>query len=379
MAKKVEENIEMKDIATTNRNVVESYISATGHQNLNIFSERLLLQLVKAAQCQVYGVNFRDGSGIRQLNIGKLGDAEVEIDARELLGTEGSRNYTHAKQAVLELMNKTVTNERPAYKNGKILTDENGDTVYQFEAHNVLNDVYINRKPGTIIVNVNKATWETILDFSKGFRRYDLDAASRLSRTYSVRIFKLISNQTMPLTYTIDELRDQWGLKDKYASTSSFIKNTIDSAKAELDENSPWTFDYEPVYNLKAKANNGRKGRKAVTGIIFYPKHQVRYETTTNTLEMLKPQDVLSRSTIDRLVRNIGFSMNEIKQNLSLLGAAKKHFDLDDFLLKITPKAGRAGNPQGYTINALKIKLKEDYGVVIKKNIIQAPKDATKI
>lgn len=362
-------------VASTTRNVVESYIFATGHQDLSIYSERLLMLLVKAAQCQVNGLNFRDGSSIAQVNIGPLGDAQVEIEARELLSGEKNTNYTQAKNAVLELMKKPIAHERPAMKGGKPVLDDKGNQVYEFEAHNLLNDVYINQKPGVIVVNVNKSTWEAILDFSKGFRRYDLQVAMQFSRTCSLRVFKLISNQKYPLTFTIQELREQWGLTEKYKSTKDFIKYTIESAKEELDRSSPWTFDYNPIYSSKADENRGRVGRKSITAITFFPKHVARYDSTTNVVNQISPSSVLGRAIIDRLVKSLGFSMAEIKANLVLFDTASKAFDLEGFLIQIGPKANRAANPQGYVINAIKIHLKEKHGIVFKKNAILAPEE----
>lgn len=370
-----EENEEgLTTLATTTRSVVESYIFATGHQDLSIYSERLMMLLVRAAQCQVAGLNFRDGSAIRQVSIGPLGDASVEIEARELLSSQSSTNYTNAKNAVRELMNKTVSHERPAFKNGQPVLDASGRQVYEFEAHQLVNDIWVNRKPGIIIVNVNKNTWEAILDFSKGFRRYDLQVAMKFSRTCSLRMFKLISNQTEPIQYTIAELREQWGLKDKYAKTKDFIRNTIVSAKEELDRMSPWTFDWEPAYSTSAEQNRGRTGRKSITSIIFFPKHQLRYESTTNMMNRAGVSvDVLGRAVVDRLVKNLGFTMSEIKSNLVLFDTARKNFDLEEFLISITPSAGRANSPQGYVVNAVKKHLKEACGIVVSKTGIVKP------
>lgn len=364
----------MTSVATITRDVVESYIFATGHQDLSIYSERLLMLLVRAAQCQVSGLNFKNGSSIGQVSIGPLGDAMVEIEARELLGGPNNTNYVQAKASVLELARKTISHERPSMKNGSPVLNDKGEQVYEFEVHNIVNDVYINKKPGTIIVNVNKTTWEAILDFSKGFRRYDLQAALKLSRTCSLRMFKLISNQKKPMQFTIQELREQWGLMDRYSKTGDFIKNTIDSAKEELDRLSPWTFDYQKVYSLASEQNKGRAGRKSVTSVIFYPKHQLKFESSTSALNTLNdPSMVLGRMVVDRLIKNLGFSMAEIKSNLTLLNTARKYFDLEEFLIKIGPKANRATTSQGYVINAVKHHLREKYEVIVRKNDIITP------
>lgn len=329
-----------------------------------------MMQLVKAAQCQVAGLNFKDGSSIAQVSIGPLGDAMVEIEARDLLNGDNNTNYTQAKNAVLELMKKPFSHERPAMKNGKPVLNEKGEQVYEFEAHNLVNDVWINQKPGVIIVNVNKTTWEAILDFSKGFRRYDLQVAMKFSRTCSLRMFKLVSNQKYPLQFTIQELREQWGLTNKYAKTKDFIKNTIASAKEELDRLSPWTFEYEPVYAASAEQNRGRTGRKSITSVIFYPIHQVKNESTSAVTNLLSPVDILGKPVVDRLVKQLGFSMAEIKANVVLLSTARKYFDIEQFLLEVGPNALRANNPRGYVVNAVKKHLKEKYGVSVRKHDI---------
>ena len=373
--KPVDGDEQMITVATTTRSVVESYIFATGHQNLSIYSERLLMLLVRAAQCQVAGLNF--DASVGQVSIGPLGDAVVEIDARELLNGGKNNNYSQAKNAVLELLSKPISHERPAMRNGRPVLDSEGDPVYEFEAHSLVNDVWINQKPGVIIVNVNRTTWEAILDFTKGFRRYDLQVAMRFSRTCSLRMFKLISNQTGPISYSIDELREQWGLRDKYKTTKDFIKNTIVSAKEELDRMSPWTFDFEPVYAKSAEQNRGRVGRKSVTSVTFFPIHQLKYESTTNVIGQLgNPVSLLPKVIIDRLVKGLGFSMAEIKANVLLFETAYRNCDLEQLLIDVAPRANRANNPQGYVVNSIKRHLKERHGIVISKSGIQKPVSA---
>lgn len=367
-------DVKNENALSISENVIESYIFATGHQNLSIYSERLLMLLVRAAQCQIAGLNFKDGTSISQASIGKLGDALVEIEVKELLSSSSNTNYKQAKEAVLELMTKTVSHEKIAIRKGKPVLNENGEPVYEFEAHSLINDVWINNKPGYITVNINKSTWEAILNFSKGFRRYDLQLAMKLSRTYALRVYKLISNQTGPLQFTIAELRKQWGLEDKYPKTTDFIKNTIVSAKTELDKMSPWTFDFVPQYGKTAQENKGRVGRKSVTSIIFYPKKQLQFESGSNLIAMTSsPNSTLGKPAVDYLVKSFDFSISEIKANLPLFEAAKKYMDILSFLDKIKPKALHAKSPQGYVVNSIKKHLREEHGLVFRKNEIILP------
>ena len=174
-------------VGSVSMNVVESYVFAASRRDLNIYSERLLLALVKTAQKQLQDVNLADPVNRRQLSIGALGDVEVEISAKELLSGDTDSNYTNAKAAVRELMNKKIEQERPMIRKGSPVLSEEGRQLYEYEAHAILNDVYINVKPGTIIVNVNKKTWEGLLDMGRGFKSYDIYIAQRLSRVPSPR------------------------------------------------------------------------------------------------------------------------------------------------------------------------------------------------
>ena len=355
---------------TLSSNVVESYIFATSKQNLSIYSERLLMLLVKAAQCQVYGLKFSDGTGLTKVSTGPLGTT-VEINVRELIGEDGAANYTYVKNAVKELMDSKHEHEEPILdRQGKPVTDLAGRQLYKYKAYHLVDDVSINEKPGVVIVDVNRHTWSAILDFSKGYRRYDLLVAMKLSKVYSLRMFKLVSNQQYPLTYTIEQLKEMWGISDKYKNTKDFMK-VIASAKDELDKISPWTFEYSPVYADSAEVNKGRRGRKAITSIRFYPVKQQQFVTTSELATRVTPKDMLGNEIVDRLVHNLNFSMDSIKANLVLINACKRLFgtkggkndpDLVDFLIEVEPAATRARNCPGYVINALKRHLTEKYG-----------------
>lgn len=357
-------------VGSVSMNVVESYVFAASRRDLNIYSERLLLALVKTAQKQLLDVDLADPANRRQLNIGALGDVSVEISAKELLSGDTDKNYSNAKAAVRELMDKKIEQERPMMRQGVPVLSSDGRQLYEYEAHTILNDVYINVKPGAIVVNVNKKTWEGLLDMGRGFKSYDIYIAQRLSRVSSIRLYKLICNQKTPLRYSIDELRHIWKLEDKYDTTTQFLRNTLDSAQEELNEKSPWTFEYERVYAQSSEGNKGRRGRKAITSVIIKPVHRIAFESTSHVAGMLSPSIALTRPVTDRLTQNLKFTNPEIKANLVLFTTAAGHFDLEAFLIEITPNAVRAANTQGYVVNSVKKHLREKYGIVIKKDKI---------
>ena len=181
------------------KEVVESYVFSTARRDIGIHGERLLLRLVELAQCHINGLNFKSGEAIGKVRVSDWGDAEVVIPVRDILSGDKDKNYERAKEAVLELMTKILQYE--------------DDTVFR-TAH-ILNNVDLNKISGSMSIVVNREMWAAMLDFSKRFRKYDLQIALRLKSRYSIKLYKLVSKQTTPITYSIDELRREWELEDK--------------------------------------------------------------------------------------------------------------------------------------------------------------------
>lgn len=375
--KRDKKNNEPLVVATKSRDVVESYIFSTSKRSLSVYSERLLMQLVSTAQAQLAGVNFRDGVDIGQVSIGPLGDISVEIPIKSLLGTDGSTNYSQAKDAIMELMRNPYFVERPKMRNGRQVVNEKGQPEYEFIGNQILNNCQVNVKPGVAILKVNEETWNAILDFSKGFRRYDLEAASSLKKSCSLRLFRLLSNQKYPITYTIQQLREMWNMEDKYPNTNNFIRRTIDAAKEELDATAPWSFDYVKNYSASSDINRGRRGKKAITSITFIPVQKVTNLSTSAIMKSTQttPSEVLGYEVYQLLTRKFGFTNTGLRNNLVLFHTANAvGMDIQAFLYDVAPKAMRATNPQGYTIKALKKHLEEKYETALSgSQFIQAP------
>lgn len=351
---------ESKEIIS--KEVVESYIFSTVRHDFGIYSERLLLRLVELAQCEINGLDFKGGTDIGKVLVGQWGHAEIVIPVKDILSGEDDTNYTKAKASVRGLM-------------GKFLEYEDDST---YKATHILNDVDVDKISGKMVIQVNKKVWDAMLDFSKGFRKYELETATKLRGKYSLRIYKLVSKQTQPITYLIEDLRKMWGLTEKYKKVDDFVKNTIVAAKDELDRVSPYSFDYVLNSAKTAEVNKGRKGRPAITSVTFFPIHRMNNESTDAVRKSVDPSMMLDRMVSDLLRNKLGFDWQGIKANISLFDIAQKQFDLFTFLNQVAPKALRAVNPQGYVINAIKKHLSEHYGIVIEGGIILQDKKIAK-
>jgi len=340
------------------KEVVESYIFSTVRHDFGIYSERLLLRLVELAQREIKGLDFKGGTSIGKVIVGEWGDAEITIPVKDVLSGEDDKNYTKAKEAVRNLMGKFLE-----YEDDK-----------KYRATHILNDVDVDKVSGKMIIQVNRNIWNAMLDFSKGFRKYELETAVKLHGKYSLRIYKLVSKQTEPISYSIADLRQMWGLVDKYKKVDDFIKNTIAAAKKELDEVSPYSFDYALTAAKSAEVNKGRKGRPAVTSVTFFPKRLTRNDSSDAVRRMVDPSLMLDRELYRMLKNKFGFDSAGIRANITLFDYAQKEFEVLTFLDYIAPKALRADSPQGYVINAIKKHLKEDCGFIFEGDVVMRTK-----
>ena len=336
------------------KEVVESYIFTTVRHDFGIYSERLLLRLVELAQSEIRGLDFKGGTNIGKVEIGEWGDAEVVIPVKDILSGEDDKNYSKAKQAVKNLM-------------GRFLEYEDDQT---YKATQILNEVDVDKVAGKMVIRVNRNIWRAMLDFSKGFRKYELETAVKLRGKYSLRIYKLISKQSSPITYSITELRQMWGLTEKYKKVDDFIKNTIVSAKEELDRVSPYSFDYILNAARSAEVNKGRKGRPSITSVTFFPVHRMANESADAVRKQVDPSMMLDYHFYQMLKNKFEFDSQGIKANITLFDTAQKECDILEFLDGIAPAALRAANIQGYVVNAIRKHLKERFGIVIDGSMV---------
>jgi len=343
------------------KEIVESYIFSTVRHDFGIYSERLLLRLVELAQREIKGLDFKGGTSLGKVQIGSWGDAEITIPVKDILSGEDDKNYAKAKTAVKSLMGKFLEYE----------DDRN------YRATHILNDVDVDKISGKMVIVVNRNIWSAMLDFSKGFRRYELETAVKLRGKYSLRIYKLVCTQQNPMSYTINELREMWGLKDKYKKVDDFVKNTILAAKEELDKVSPYSFDYALTSSKTSEINTKRKGRPSITSVTFFPKQIIENKASDAVRKMVDQSLLLEKETLDLLNNKFGFDQAGVKANISLFDIAQKEIDLFGFLQSIAPAALRAANVQGYVVNALKKHLSEKCGIVIDGSMILRGKSKT--
>lgn len=318
-------------LTTRGRQVVQSYIATTAMYDFNVYEKRVMYNLVRLAQSQIEGVVLTDN--LHKICHDMKGYVHVTLPLSDFLADEEDKNHRRVKDALKSLHRKTF----------EYLDDD----VWECISIIALPKIALHSRQVSFIVD--SRVWDVLLDFSRGFSRYDIEVAFRLESCYSMRFYELMACQKEPITYSIDALRRIFKLEDKYAFTKDFIKRVVESSKIELDQKSPVSFTYAPV-----------KDGKRITQLIFFP---VRFNAQDSSDDdhrvILRKYGSSAVLTADerRFLEEIGFNESGINNNLSLFMDCQRNLDFIYELALIKGKCRTKKNPCGWCIRTLTGKL----------------------
>ena len=330
-----------------NKDLVQSFKMTTIRNSFGLYGQRTITRLVEASQHLLEGKSIGD-CVTYHVEKSLWGDVRVKMPISAILRKGDEANHPEAKRQLKKLVGLPLEYEAP-----------NGDWI----CTTLISKVIFSKSTGEATLTIQPEIWEAILDFSKGFRRFEIEKALDLRSAYSMRLYQLISGQERPLSYNLVALKKMLGVEKKYARPADFIKRVIQPAKEELDKVSPYTFDFKPVTEKKSA-----RGKETITGITFIPYFQPK----NRDQELEQKQDFgklkrkypgvvsLPKSLENYLTRTAGFTMTGIKNNSELLLQAINHItDFEEVVLRnIVGRSREAKNPQGYIIKAIKSELK---------------------
>lgn len=326
--------------AIENKMLVESYKWTVQRNDYNIYVQRLILKIIEAMQSEIEGMDFRHGKDLAK-HKPKNKWEWFEFELKDLL-PEGATNRTHVKE-MLESVIKVG-----AYME----TEKEMIEIAVFPA------MLIDKDTRKVRVNINSMAVQVFLDFSKGFRRFELQSAMKCRSTYAMRIYQLLSGQTNPLRYSIEELKKMFGVESRYKKNNDFIRYVITPTKKELDAQGAWSFDYRLI-----KSESNGKGRKSITGIEFIP-YKNKEDKNLEKKQLIHRVTMFDMDSKTRkyLTDIIGFSTTELQNNMETLNKANTavNGELFQWLMERESRILNAKNPKGYIIGALKRLLKKD-------------------
>ena len=301
--------------------------------DFNVYEKRVLYNLVKLAQSEIEGIRLADNLYRIEHGLGEF--LKIELPISDFLTDEDDKNHSRIKAALKALHQKTFT-----YRDDEV-----------WECMSIISNPKIRLHSSRVSFIVNNKVWDVLLDFSRGFSRYDLEVAFSLESAYSMRFYEMLAGQEEPITYTIEALRKEFCLEDKYAMTKDFIRRVVESAKHELDMKSPVSFTYTPI----------KEGRKIVKLLFFPVKHPANERSDMFFKQAIRRYGTAGQlSEVEyRFLREIGFTEGGIKNNLPLLMDCQKHLDLVYELALIKGKSRTKKNPCGWCIRTLRGKLQD--------------------
>lgn len=301
--------------------------------NFSIYEKRIMYRIIEIAQADIKGkkLNWR-----YSINENLFKDKLIRIETSAFLKSSEDNNYEEVKKALTSLRNKTIEYETEA----------------EWKLIGIIEKPRIERYNSFATFEIQPEIWNAVLNFTKGYSKYELEVAMAFNSVYSMRFYELFSNNKQPMTLKIDVLKERFGISEKYENRpADFIKNVIDVAKKELDKKSEFSFNYSKI----------KEGRK-VTMIAFVPvyisENAAKTKEEKNLTKKVSLRFDFSKDFILYL-NSLGFSNQGVKNNLKLFKELNEKGDLYGFLKNVSRNASTAKNPQGYIISAMKTYLKK--------------------
>lgn len=317
-----------------NKNVMQSYILTTAKYDFSAYEKRIMYRLIECAQSELDGILIRDN--MHKITPTLFG-REIVMPVADILKNENDKNYKIAKNAFKSLSEKYIEYE--------------DDETWQYTP--VITNPKIKKTEGLAKFYVFNEIWNCLLDFTKGFRKYELITAMQFQSVYSMRMYELMSGQKKPLEFTFEDLKQRFGVADKYKFAANFKQRILDVAKKELDSSSPYSFNYIEV-----------KTGKKVVGFKFFPIYQPdKQDPELLSVEMrskVTASGQISREAYDYFRYSFEFKAEEINKNKKTLIEGEKIIpDFIEFLASLVGPSRQAKNRIGYVINAVKKKTAE--------------------
>lgn len=325
----------------TNIDIMQSSLVTNARFDISRMEMQIFIILVMAAQHdlkEMIAKNISEGKEISTIN--KLYTQDVQV-AFSLNGfpVDMSGNEQKLKIAAENLVKNTISTYT--------------ETGWIVEP--LLSKVEYIKKNRLIVMDIKPSVWNKFMDIRLGYSEFESFTAFNLKSKYSVRFYMMASSNLGPREITIDELKKQFLLENKYTKNSDFLKNIVYPAQSELDEKASVSFTATPYK---------KKGTKEWFGIIFSPHKNLPRRDTALEQKKLTHGKVhigmaLDEEEIFWLTNgHLEFTKTELSRNFETFNVAKKIYGnglidamqgIYDYMLR----KGKGGQ-KGYFIKALK-------------------------
>ena len=295
---------------TNNKLQFQSYIFTTAKYDFSVYEKRILYRMIEIEQ-KLINQEALDKAVRIEANL--WGDKKYTVPMSLLLSTSELDDSTenHSKN------NNRFIKAFSALQDKKVVYEDNDiygrvGVIDKFEFKK--NERFVTWKADSKII-------EMIMDFSKGWRMYELKIAFNLQSQYSMRLYELIANKTTKISYKMSDIIEMFSLENSYLRTGTKKHNfklielrVIKKAQEELDKISPYTFNY--------------KFSKDYSVLDIYPVFQPQFANAEykreNKTSEISLEAILSVKEIDIYTNEFGFTEQGLKNNYALFEDCKK-------------------------------------------------------
>ncbi len=337
------------------RELVQSYILTFAKYNFDVYEKRVMYYILKSRTIQDYVREQIESYKTRKKTTPFTGTQEIVISLGDLAIYKGE--YDRYKDAFKTLSQKGFEIEDKSKKRWAWRSFFAYPTIDLFG--------------GYISTYIHADFIKVIAAIEHGYRKFDFNIAFNLKSVYAMRFYEMISRQDKGtyngyFTRTIDDLKEIFGLSDKYTNNTMFVKRVIEPAKKELDENANYSFDYK-----LQKGDVTRKSRKKdeIEFHVYYiPENDKNEKLKENREKAILSKYIKISSTLYEYLQEIGIDESGINSNLYTFYVIEQIYfrrsttkikATSDLILKIDELKERAlkhdrDNWVGYVIGTLK-------------------------
>lgn len=331
---------------TKNKDAVVSWVYTwSRQQQMSIHEQRIVLRILEKCQHVMKGIKMKDS--LFQIEHG-LFDVELTIPAYYVFFDS---NIKH--QDVINTLDSLE--ERVFYF-------DNGD---DWEKCRFINNPKYKRRSGLMEFRIDNKLWDVFMDFSRGYREFELNKALMLPTSYALRLYLLMSGQKRPFFLSVEQLKDKLGIpSDKYKTKDG--KDRIDNleerilkpAQKALDEACPYSFTYTKVREVEGYKRSPVKGFNLTP--VYIPKNRDTELEKMDLQAKVSARSAISPHIYDYLTMSMGWTKDQISRNKNtLLDAQETIPDLIGELADLRARSRTADNQIGWVVNALKAKIAE--------------------
>ena len=330
---------------------IQSYIFTTAKYDFSAYEKRIMYRLIEFAQDELKGITIRDN--MHKIEHG-LWNVELTMPISDVFMS--GYKIEEVKETLLKLRERSFEYDNP----------ETGE----WWACGFIEKPKAGFKRGLMKFEVDNELWNVFLNFTKGYREFELSKALALPTSYALRFYMLISGQKDPIKMTIESFRKWLGIpEDKYIKKDGTHRidnieaRIIKPAQKELDETCPYSFEYTKI------RENPKNPRSKVTQFLFYPKYIQKNRDPELEKKELQGKvgniagayGMLDKAVSDYLLYNLNMTKDEINANKALFLTAQQTLpNLVEHLADLRERAARSGKGTGWIINGLKGKIKKE-------------------